>query len=864
MLAQFLGSLPKALDFPHFPTRQQAFVWRNWEMVAVSRLAEVLGTSEHNVNNLATNMGLRTPAEVNELWLNRGYITIIRQNWHLLPYEQLLTLLGWSEEELTYALKEDDFLYHKLGDLKPNCTPLYYTPLNHKQMLKTTELRRTVEKHFSISDRTEKELSFAFLDDFQNPPKVELLSRCDKAPDDILINKNWNILLPKGAKRAKVFAERFVSTHVARWGENLTISSVASTGHCIEFVIEPDPGQKSESHSISVAQDRIRICAVDEVGILRGLQWLEKEMKKNDGPYLQAGKIYRPTQFDLRLIYSYFAVYGDPLLNPDLDPYPDGLLARLADLGVNGIWLQGILYQLFPWEVDPSLSVGYEKRLENLRILTERAANFGIGVYFYLNEPRCLPLSFFEKHPELKGNERHGNGTLCSSLSIVQDILRKGCSSLFENVPELAGVFTITMSESPTNCYSHHYAVKSQCPRCLSRSVAEVVTEVNQIIGESVHSVKPEARVIAWNWGWPEKLTSEILGILPKSIEFMSTSENLMSINIGGVTDEVHDYTLSQLSPGPQSLKEWQIARKNGIKRIAKIQLNNTWEFSATPYIPVLDQVNDYLSGLSKAGVNGLMLSWTLGGYPSLNLDLASRSYWGNNSDSEKRINTLAIDNFGESSAPVVCEAWRLLTKAFQEFPFSVGVVYHAPVNFGPMNLLHLEPTGYQATMIGFPYDDLEKWCYRFPTDVLESQFKKLSEGWKKGLKILENSREAVSGKYKKNYTEMEHYATAAYCHFRSTCLQIRFVRLRNELLATQDNELCSTNLRRCLKNIVIEEMSLAKKLHKLIMLDSKIGFEASNHYYYTVRDLREKVLNCEYILQNLTVIIPQKQLISV
>jgi len=28
----------------------------------------------------------------------------------------------------------------------------------------------------------------------------------------------------------------------------------------------------------------------------------------------------------LRLIYSYVAVYGDPLLNPQLNPYPDGLL----------------------------------------------------------------------------------------------------------------------------------------------------------------------------------------------------------------------------------------------------------------------------------------------------------------------------------------------------------------------------------------------------------------------------------------------------------------------------------------------------------------------------------------------------------
>ena len=48
---------------------------------------------------------------------------------------------------------------------------------------------------------------------------------------------------------------------------------------------------------------------------------------------------------------------------------------------------------------------------------------------------------------------------------------------------------------------------------------------------------------------------------------------------------------------------------------------------------------------------------------------------------------------------------------------------------------------------------------------------------------------------------------------------------------------------------IVKEELELAKKLHEIARRDSRIGFEASNHYYYSLNDLREKVLNCESIL---------------
>lgn len=87
----------KALEMPHFPTPQQAVIWRNWEKVPLERLAKVLQTNEENILQLAQGIGLRVPPVVNEYWLQRGFITLIRANWHLLTYEQILTLLDWTE-----------------------------------------------------------------------------------------------------------------------------------------------------------------------------------------------------------------------------------------------------------------------------------------------------------------------------------------------------------------------------------------------------------------------------------------------------------------------------------------------------------------------------------------------------------------------------------------------------------------------------------------------------------------------------------------------------------------------------------------------------------------------------------------------
>jgi hypothetical protein len=50
-------------------------------------------------------------------------------------------------------------------------------------------------------------------------------------------------------------------------------------------------------------------------------------------------------------------------------------------------------------------------------------------------------------------------------------------------------------------------------------------------------------------------------------------------------------------------------------------------------------------------------------------------------------------------------------------------------------------------------------------------------------------------------------------------------------------------------RKAVRDEMETARRLFALTLDDSRIGFEASNHYYYLPLDLVEKVVNCQYIL---------------
>jgi len=137
------------IPIDHFPTRMQCFIFRNWEMLEPQTLADVLGCDADSVMELAAEMGLPTPPDVNGDWKTKGYITIIRANWHLCTYAQIAYLLGISEDQLAYILREDDFLSVKLGNFKPEVPPLTYAPLTEEEHRQTTAIRRVMEAAFA-------------------------------------------------------------------------------------------------------------------------------------------------------------------------------------------------------------------------------------------------------------------------------------------------------------------------------------------------------------------------------------------------------------------------------------------------------------------------------------------------------------------------------------------------------------------------------------------------------------------------------------------------------------------------------------------------------------------------------------------
>ena len=139
--------------------------------------------------------------------------------------------------------------------------------------------------------------------------------------------------------------------------------------------------------------------------------------------------------------------------------------------------------------------------------------------------------------------------------------------------------------------------------------------------------------------------------------------------------------------------------------------------------------------------------------------------------------------------------------------------------------------------MIGFPYDDLYSWrgAGHYPESVYRQAFSDICSDWQMGLDELEKAVQTAEKEYQENLEELYNISQCCYCHFKSVLNQIDFVRQRRENLS-------------CAK-LAEDEISLAVKEWKLMRRDSRLGYEASNHYFFTANDLQEKVINCLYII---------------
>lgn len=542
---------------------------------------------------------------------------------------------------------------------------------------------------------------------------------------------------------------------------------------------------------------------------------------------------FTSTENGIRMVHPYLTPCADPFIEDTRSHLPDAILEDYARFGVNALEIHGVLSTLSPYPFDPEQSHDYKVRRENLRDLVMRAGKRGIKVYLYFNEPRAIARDTLEKYgrPELAGNiTSDGQVSLCLELEENREYLYNAVRDLFADIPEIGGVVSTTMSENRTHCRSHG---KGNCPRCSALPAEVLPVLVNNIIEKAVRDSGSDAKVIAAMWAWEDDQLENGIPRLDKNIGIWAVSEWGNKINKGGIESEIVDYSIAYPGPSEMTRRIFDIAHKSGHSTLAKIQVSNSWELAVVPYLPVFDIEFEHLKNLTAEGTKDFQLTWTLGSYPSITFDMIS--------DYLTDTDSFSLDKWYEkhfgTDAVTVHKAVKHFCDAYREYPFSIFVAYYSPKNVGVANRWSLTKNTDASSMVCWSFDDFEKWMNPYTPEVYLDQLDKMIAYWEKGCELLDTvaNGSEVAG-------ELALFARVALNHLRADALHSRYALCKRNLPESRDEML----------GIIEKERELTEELLTLVPRSTMIGFETSNHYFYTERDLIEKLIQLDALQKEL------------
>lgn len=617
----------------------------------------------------------------------------------------------------------------------------------------------------------------------------------------------------------------------------------------------------NESFTVDVFYSYCEIRGSGVDGIRRALIYLEDEISLRRYPALKVGRVERRPVVKTRISRSPFASYRFGTgweLDKVEDAYPKEYLNRLAHCGVNGIWVAGLFRELIHSKILPEITVD-DTKLQLLKKLVRKAGLYGIKVYLFVIEPRIQddrdPV--FQTHPEIRGSKWGNYGrTLCTSHPLVLQYIEDATAELFRKAPGLGGLINLFRGERTTACCSPPPPVSGTndpkrpgggrpadyvkpCPRCAERKMEDVYCDELDAFYKGMRLVSPDAELIAWNYGHNQMdLNKKILKNLNPDIHFLDTFEHDGKKEICGKTRIIDEYSISYVGPSESFKKLNSSAKKQEKSLYAKIQLGATYEAASMPYVPVPTSPYRKFKRMRELGVEGVMQSWIVGGFPSIMHKAAGEAAFSPLDDEDEFLKRLAAIEWGEDNAERVAEAWRLFNSAYYLYPFSSPVFYFGPITKSPAYHLYLEPQGNIAKPYNWgigrdrviqPYeDDLDKWLGPFTPNEIIKSFHIMAMLWERGLCELRAA--AANLAEKSPQVKQLAVAQAIAIQFLSCANVYEFYKLRDELPDLKAR--AKKKAYEKMESVALSDIKLAAIMKPLIKIEPSIGFQAEMRYY--------------------------------
>ena len=626
-----------------------------------------------------------------------------------------------------------------------------------------------------------------------------------------------------------LFTSMSVSTHVKKSGDaDFIIRLGKNLGEAEGYM----------GYRITVADDGILLEGHDERGIAQGLYYLEDLMNIRKAPFIKKGVIARKALFSPRITQSPFGMFE----------WCDEAFKIMAHRGFDTIAL---------WVRDPWTN--HRREYVDIRLITERAAKYGIDVYVDLYCPHTA-------HPDDEGSQEFYDnlyGTLFDVCPTIKGVCVYGESTNFPSRDPNVGLAPHSknfVDNIPTGKTSPGWYPCCDYPAWID------------MIKRAVRKKRPDADVMlsTYNWGYqPEELRIKLINALPTDITIVATWDMFHKVKVGNSVEDICDYSLSFEGPGEYFVSEASAANARGIKVIANAQTSGrTWDFGTVPYEPMPEQWIKRYKNMIKAhkdlGLRGVVENIHYGFHPSIITDLEKQAFFTEVQPLEDTLMQLLERDFGKENAKTVKQATELFSEAITNYvptnedqygAFRTGPQY--PFWSGDLDGLPSSIPG-QGKMPDRPHAMFGSGVY-FGKYTLDNEarnslpgvrifdelnaVKKVEDFMQQGIVVLENIEN-------KNDNLEKLILLAKF--IRNSCRSV--INIKEHFIAKQKLTIAgskenATKLIDELESILLRERENVLDTIPVVELDSRLGWEPSMDYTTDKKGLEWKLRQLDYEL---------------
>jgi hypothetical protein len=629
-----------------------------------------------------------------------------------------------------------------------------------------------------------------------------------------------------------------------------------------------------ETYRITVTDDSCRIEAGDTEGIRRAIYFIEDELLRNDGPFLEKGVIERHPVIKSRISRCFFGplkrppFYVDELLD-ETDYYPAEYLNRLAYEGVNGLWLTISFKELARTSFAPQDEHAMQ-RLAKLAQIVEKCRQYGIKIYIFCIEPIAFDPNdpILKKYPELGGNRTAGKVGFCPSSKTAIAYLRTAVRSIFEQVEHLGGMIVLSVGEWHTLCCNIWGG--NNCPICSKIPKWESLAKSLGAMETGMREVAPEAELISWPYGqpalWGMDESIEASSHLPENVILMHNFESYGGETQLGKYREISDYWLSYIGPSNFFTECAKRAKLQQTKMFAKLQVACSHEVATTQYVPVPGNLYKKYQRMHELGVSGVMQCWYFGAYPSLMTKAAGELAFAPFPKTEDDfLLHLAKINWGSYASQIV-KAWKIFSESYDNYPLTNVMGYVGPMHDGIVWPLHLEPVYRRMTpswrldwpvagdRVGECIKELTAKDSDFSLDEIILLLTRMADKWHEGVTIMTQLEPYFSDDIER-LKELG-IAEALGLLFRSGLNIFKFYQLRETLPNHDATQQQQSEILEAMKIIVNEEIENSTRMVVLSEQDASLGFHSeAEGYRFTPEKIKARI---ELLQQLLAVEFPR------